>query len=122
MDIYKRIKKLRIELNMSQEELAKKTGYTDRTSISKIESGRVDLTHSKVIEFAKALKVTPSYLMGWEEEKETPTSTDIEDLTDKELVAYSIARCKKDSTEADKKMLDLIQKQFDLIFEKKDSE
>lgn len=63
--IYENIKKLRIERGMSQEELAKKTGYTDRSSIAKIESGKVDLTNSKIAEFAKALGEDPGVLMGW---------------------------------------------------------
>lgn len=68
MDLYKRIRTKRLELKMSQDELAKKTGYTSRSSINKIESGQVDLPQSKIIAFAKALNTTPAYLMGWEEE------------------------------------------------------
>lgn len=62
--MYKRIKELRKELNMTQEELAQKLGY-DRSSISKIEKGLVDLSIDKVKEFAQALHCNPSYLMGW---------------------------------------------------------
>ena len=51
-------------MNMSQEELARKTGYTDRSSIAKIEAGKVDLTESKILLFAKALNVSPARLMG----------------------------------------------------------
>lgn len=70
MDLYLNIKKRREELGLSQEELAKETGYTSRTSIAKIESGKVDLPQSKIEIFAKALKTTPFYLMGWEKERE----------------------------------------------------
>ena len=63
--VYENIKKLRIERGLSQEELAKRTGYTDRSSIAKIESGKVDLTNSKIAEFARALGIDPSDLMGW---------------------------------------------------------
>ena len=48
----------------SQSELARLTGYSDRSSIAKIESGIVDLSESKILLFAKALDVSPSYLMG----------------------------------------------------------
>lgn len=45
MDIlYVNIKRLRKEAKMSQEELAKRVGYTDRSSIAKIENGEVDLS------------------------------------------------------------------------------
>lgn len=65
LDLYKNIKSLRLSKELSQEQLAAMTGYKDRTSIAKIEAGKVDLSQSKIIEFAKALDVTPSYLMGW---------------------------------------------------------
>lgn len=64
MELYDNIKKLRKLRRMSQEELAKKTGYTDRSSIAKIESGEVDLAQSKIQLFASALGVTPNELMG----------------------------------------------------------
>lgn len=66
LELYKNIRDLRIRLGLSQEDLAKKVGYKDRTSIAKIESGKVDIPQSKIIEFANALDTTPSRLMGWE--------------------------------------------------------
>lgn len=64
MKLYENIKLRRKELNLSQGELAKLTGYTDRTSISKIESGKVDLPQSKIRIFAEALHTTEGELMG----------------------------------------------------------
>lgn len=66
LDLYKNIKALREARNMSQEELAIKTGYTSRSSIAKIEGGDVDLSQSKIMLFAKALGTTPQALMGWD--------------------------------------------------------
>lgn len=66
-EIYKRIKARREELNLSQDELAKRMGYKSRSSIAKIESGENDIPQSKVEAFAKALLTTPSYLMGYNE-------------------------------------------------------
>ncbi len=57
----------RTALNMSQDELAQKVGYKDRSSIAKIESGERDIRQKKLIEFAKALDTTPQWLMGYEE-------------------------------------------------------
>ena len=68
-NLYENIRKRREALGMSQNELATKTGYSDRTSISKIESGNVDLTQSRIMAFAKALNTTASELMGWDEER-----------------------------------------------------
>ena len=64
MSIGDRIKSRRIELGMTQDELAKKCGYKSRTSINKIESSR-DLPLRKVSVVAKALECSESYLMGW---------------------------------------------------------
>lgn len=64
LDLYKNIRKYRIEKEMSQAELAALTGYTDRSSIAKIEKGEVDLPQSKIILFAKALNVPAGTLMG----------------------------------------------------------
>ena len=61
-----RIRNRRIELGMSQDELAKKVGYTSRSTINKIENGKNDISQSKVREMADALDTTISYLMGWD--------------------------------------------------------
>lgn len=60
-----RIKKRRLELHMSQEDLAKRSGYTSRSSINKIELGFVDVPQSKIVTIANALDVSPTYLVGW---------------------------------------------------------
>ncbi len=70
MSINKRIKSLREQLKMTQEELARKTGYKTRSAINKIESGNRDINQSQIVDFAKALGVTPAYLMGWEDGQE----------------------------------------------------
>ena len=54
---------------MTQEELANKLGYKNKSTIGKIESDTNDITSSKVVEFAHALDTTVAYLMGWEEEE-----------------------------------------------------
>lgn len=69
LDLYKNIKKRRTELKMSQDTLAQKTGYTDRSSIAKIESGSVDLSYDKILLFAQALNIQPGELMGYTSNK-----------------------------------------------------
>lgn len=63
--LYKNIRSRRLELKMSQDLLAKLTGYSDRSSVAKIENGEVDLSESKICEFAKALQTSPQKLTGW---------------------------------------------------------
>lgn len=62
--LYVNIKERRKALKMTQQELAEKIGYTDRSSIAKIESGTIDISQSKILQIAKALETTPSDLMG----------------------------------------------------------
>ena len=61
------IKKRREQLGVSQEQLANILGYKSRSSINKIELNHTDLPQSKIVALAKALSVTPAYLMGWED-------------------------------------------------------
>lgn len=65
LKIYQNIKELRIANNWTQEELAKKMGYTDRSTIAKIEAGKVDITQTKIIEFANVFGVEAGDLLGW---------------------------------------------------------
>ena len=60
------IRNRRKELKITQDELAKLTGYSDRSSIAKIEKGIVDLSQSKIIDFSKALNVTPTQIINAE--------------------------------------------------------
>lgn len=65
LKLYENIRNRREELGMSQQDLADLLGYKSRSTIAKIESGENDIPQSKVMAFAKALKTTPAYLMGW---------------------------------------------------------
>lgn len=64
-----RIKQRRKELGMTQAELAKKTGYTDKSSIAVIESGKNNLRQSKIQAFADALDCDPLWLIGLDEQE-----------------------------------------------------
>lgn len=66
-----RVKKYRIEKELSQEALANLIGYTSdnaRSSINKIEAGKSDLPASKIRLLAQALGVPIGGLMGWYDE------------------------------------------------------
>lgn len=76
MTIYEKIRFLREEQGLSQQDLADKLGYKSRSAINKIELGLRDISHSKVIAFANALGVSPSYLLGWSENKESNVNPD----------------------------------------------
>lgn len=66
MTIGDRIREARIERRWSQRELAKRMGYSNHSTIGKIESGKVDIPQSRIVQFADVLGVTVAYLMNWE--------------------------------------------------------
>ena len=53
------LKRLRVSRGLSQDELAKLVGYTNRSSINKIEIGRSGIPANKVNELARVLGVSP---------------------------------------------------------------
>lgn len=69
LKLYENIKQRRIALGMSQSELAERTGYADKSTISRIEAGKVDLSQSKIKLFADVLRTTPADLMMYESEE-----------------------------------------------------
>lgn len=64
--VYERIKKRRLALGLTVEQLAKQMGYKSKSSVSKVENGRLDITQSMVDKYAVALGVTTAYLLGVE--------------------------------------------------------
>jgi transcriptional regulator with XRE-family HTH domain len=67
----------RKELGLTQEELAKKMGYKSKSTINKIELGINDIPQGKIVKFAEVLFTTPAYLMGWEEEDNSPAELEL---------------------------------------------
>lgn len=72
MTVGERIRERRLELKMSQDEMARRMGLTSansRSTISKLEKQGNNMTMDRVVLAAKALDCDPGYLMGWEDEK-----------------------------------------------------
>lgn len=76
MTIGERIKQLRKQKNLTQKELANMCGYKSLTTINKIELGINSIPLSVVEKLAFVLEVSPSYLMGWEEELQETIKVD----------------------------------------------
>ena len=68
MKIGEKIKLRRKELRWSQRELAEKMGYNHST-ITRIETGKIDIPQSRIMQFADVLNTDIAYLMDWEEKK-----------------------------------------------------
>lgn len=71
-EIGRRIRARRLELHLSQDELAKLAGYKSRSSINKIEQGKNDIPQTKIQDIATALSTTVAYIMGAEPNITTP--------------------------------------------------
>lgn len=66
MDVGKRIKERRKELNMSVDELAQKLNK-NRTTVYRYEKGDIENLPMDILgPLAEALNTTPAYLMGWD--------------------------------------------------------
>ena len=76
--IGKKIKERRLELNMTQDELAKRLGYKSRSTINKIELDKNDVSQSKLIRIAKALECSPTDFLNIEGEKDPATLSKIQ--------------------------------------------
>jgi transcriptional regulator with XRE-family HTH domain len=67
MKMCERIKELRLQNNLTQEELGAKIGVK-KAAIQKYENGSVsNLKRSNIKLLAEALGVSPTHLMGWDE-------------------------------------------------------
>ena len=67
MEIGEKIKQRRNQLGWSQRELASRMGYTNNSTIAKIEQGKVDVSQARIVQFSEVLGVSIAYLMDWEE-------------------------------------------------------
>ena len=75
-----RIRQRRLELGLTQLEVAKRIGLTTKAAVCKIEKQGNEVTLKNVERFAKALNCSPAYLMGWEEENEINNQIDKLDI------------------------------------------
>lgn len=83
--LIKRIKKMLEKLNLTQADLAKATGIR-ASSISDYLSGKYDPKQDKIYLIAKALNVSPAWLMGLEDDSDASSGSY---YTDPEVVAYA---------------------------------
>jgi repressor LexA len=87
MNIGEKIKLRRKELRWSQRDLAERMGYNHST-ITRIETGKIDVPQSRILQFAEVLHTDVSYLMDWAEHKE-PVQEDELSENIKKLVDFA---------------------------------
>lgn len=88
-----RIRIRRLQLQLTQEQLAFELGYKSKSSINKIENGENDLPQHKIKSFANALNTTTAYLIGWvsspdDRTNEYNTSTSSDNLANPDADIY----------------------------------
>ena len=115
--IGQRIKQRRIELGMTQEELAYKMGYASKTTINKIENGINDVTQSKIIAFSKALETSVAYLMGWDDNLNKDAAILTVDLLSDQDAMNAMKKILELSKEDKKTIYDMI----DFLYQKEES-
>lgn len=64
MDIGNRLRTLRENIGLTQEEVGKLIGVTKAT-VNRYETEEIDIKRTIAIKLAKVLNTTPSYIMGW---------------------------------------------------------
>ena len=87
MNIGEKIKQRRKELRWSQRDLAEKMGYNHST-ITRIETGKIDIPQSRILQFAEVLHTDVSFLMDWDE-TEKPVQEDELSENVKKLVDFA---------------------------------
>lgn len=86
MLVAERIKQLRKEANLTQEELAEKLGLK-KVSIQKYENGGVTNIKSQTLEkLGEIFNVSPAYIMGWDKFDHIDTSNIKEDIQILEVI------------------------------------
>lgn len=85
MTIADRIKHIRTQKKITQQQLADMCGYANKGNISRIEHSGDDVTVKQVKRIAEKLNVSVAYLMGYEIE----TFSDLSANQYKRLMAYA---------------------------------
>ena len=78
MTVADRIKYRRESLGISQEELAKRIGLKDKSSITKIEKAGDKISLKHIEKISQALDVSVQFLMGWDKEEKINENNTLE--------------------------------------------
>lgn len=65
-----RIRDRRLQLGMTQEDLAQMMGYSHKASVNRLEKGLNNLPQTKIALLADCLQVDVGYLLGFDNEEE----------------------------------------------------
>lgn len=119
MTIGNRIKNLRTQIGLSQSELAEMIG-TIKQTIYKYETGIItNIPSDKIEQMAKIFKVSPSYIMGWNDNTSATNTINIKKqitLSSHELHVVEAYRNKPEIQPAVDKLLDIEKEEKHILF------
>lgn len=110
IEIGLRIKELRTNLGLSQEDLAKLVGYksaNSRSTINKIEMGINDIAQSKLTVYAAALQTTVTYLLFGTNNEDVPSSA-----TKGQMQLWDEQYNEKNQLQTEVQIIEAVQKHF----------
>ena len=91
-DLSRKIKQLRLERNMTLEQVATIVGV-GKSTVRKWETGMIaNMKRDKISLLAAALGTTPAYLMGWKDDAKKDESPDALKLTEGEAALLELFR------------------------------
>ena len=91
-DLSRKIKQLRLEKDMTLEQVATIVGV-GKSTVRKWETGMIaNMKRDKIALLAKALGTTPAYLMGWKEDSKKSETPDALKLTEGETMLLELFR------------------------------
>lgn len=82
IELGKKIKKFRKLKNITQRQLADKIGYSQTSTITKIENGSISISNNKVYDIAKALNISVTELL---EDKTPDNFVDLSVLSESQM-------------------------------------
>ena len=114
-EIGKRIRKRRLEIGMTQQELTEKMGFKSRSSINKIEIGGRRINPERLEDFAKALNTSVEYLMGLDEKVDIQIDIEQNELDNFKKKLLEFATKLNDDNKKD------LEKYLEFLLEKQDN-
>lgn len=111
MDLKIELKNRRKELGLTMLEVAQKVGVSEGT-VSRWESGDIaNMRRDKIVLLAKALQLSPAFIMGWEDEDNFEPTTTLPRQTGVHLLLSPtqekiLSNCKQLNETGQKKVLD----------------
>lgn len=103
MEIKDILKDRRIELNLTQLDVAKAVGVSEAT-ISRWESGQIDnMKRNRIAALAKVLRISPNVIMEWKEEDDFKSFGSLLDTQDEDLIDF--IKIVLNSTSEDRELL-----------------